>query len=127
MNGGHRTPALSVVVIGRNEGARLVRCLESVNAMRFSSENRVGQVANLSYQFSLLQDVAKDAANDASKDVGQTEVYPRSEMELIYVDSDSTDGSAETAAAIGAKVIVVKPKRPTAALGRNAGWRAATA
>jgi glycosyltransferase involved in cell wall biosynthesis len=28
-----QSPALSVVVIGRNEGARLVRCLESVSAM----------------------------------------------------------------------------------------------
>jgi glycosyltransferase involved in cell wall biosynthesis len=45
--------------------------------------------------------------------------------EIIYVDSDSTDGSQELAAGMGAHVIRVKPERPSAALGRNAGWRAA--
>ena len=45
--------------------------------------------------------------------------------EMIYVDSDSSDGSPELAAALGARVIRVKPERPSAALGRNAGWRAA--
>lgn len=45
--------------------------------------------------------------------------------EIIYVDSASTDGSPEVAAALGARVIRVKPERPSAALGRNAGWRAA--
>jgi len=42
--------------------------------------------------------------------------------EVIYVDSASTDGSPELAAHHGATVLVVHPKRPTAALGRNAGW-----
>lgn len=46
-------------------------------------------------------------------------------LELIYVDSDSSDGSAERAQACGASVLRVKPTRPSAALGRNAGWRAA--
>ncbi|MDP3518331.1 MAG: glycosyltransferase family A protein [Pseudohongiella sp.] len=46
-------------------------------------------------------------------------------LELIYVDSDSSDGSAERAQACGARVLRVKPIRPSAALGRNAGWRAA--
>ena len=78
-------PALSVVVIGRNEGARLSRCLESI---------RRGTV-----------------------DAGATEV--------IYVDSDSTDDSRERAAAAGAIVLRVCPARPCAAIGRNAGWRAA--
>ncbi|MDG4554679.1 MAG: glycosyltransferase [Candidatus Competibacter sp.] len=80
-------PALSVVVIGRNEGERLTRCLESVRAM----------------------------------------ADPGGPVELIYVDSASTDGSPERAAALGAAVIVVHPERPSAALGRNAGWRAARA
>lgn len=80
------TPALSVVIIGRNEGARLIRCIESVKAMRFDGE-----------------------------------------VEVIYVDSDSTDCSAEKASAMGAKVIRVKPERPSAALGRNAGWKVAAA
>jgi len=77
--------ALSVVVIGRNEGQRLARCLESIRAIRGFDE-----------------------------------------IQLIYADSDSTDGSPELAAECGAEVIVVHPERPTAAIGRNAGWRRAT-
>ena len=76
---------LSVVVIGRNEGARLRRCLESVHAMRRDWN-----------------------------------------MELIYVDSGSSDGSVALAERLGTKTIVLTPLRPSAALGRNAGWRAAT-
>ncbi|MDX2034417.1 MAG: glycosyltransferase [Blastocatellia bacterium] len=87
MNEASENPALSVVIIGRNEGARLVRCIESVRAMR----------------------------------------APAGGIEIIYVDSDSTDGSPERARELGARVIVVHPERPSAALGRNAGWRAANA
>lgn len=72
---------VSVVVIGRNEGERLVRCLASVMPLG---------------------------------------------AEVIYVDSASTDGSPERAAALGARVLRVQPARPCAAAGRNAGWRAAT-
>jgi cellulose synthase/poly-beta-1,6-N-acetylglucosamine synthase-like glycosyltransferase len=49
------------------------------------------------------------------------------QVEIIYVDSDSTDGSAARAAALGAKVLIVHPERPAAAIGRNAGWQVATA
>lgn len=80
-------PAISVVVIGRNEGARLARCLSSVNSARHSGYK----------------------------------------LELIYVDSASTDDSVALAKAHGAEVISVTPQRPSAALGRNAGWRAASA
>ena len=80
-------PALSVVVIGRNEGERLTRCIESVKAMR-----------------------PVDGP-----------------VELIYVDSASTDDSVARAEALGARVITVRPERPCAAVGRNAGWRAAAA
>ena len=45
--------------------------------------------------------------------------------EVIYVDSASTDGSTALAREMGARVIVVQPARPCAAVGRNAGWRAA--
>ncbi len=48
------------------------------------------------------------------------------DLELIYVDSDSKDGSPELAEGLGAKVLRVKPQRPSAAIGRNAGWRAST-
>jgi cellulose synthase/poly-beta-1,6-N-acetylglucosamine synthase-like glycosyltransferase len=76
---------LSVVVIGRNEGERLRRCLESVGAMRRGAWD----------------------------------------VELIYVDSGSSDGSVALAQQMGARTIALTPVRPTAALGRNAGWRAA--
>lgn len=79
------SPAISVVVIGRNEGERLRACLESISAMH----------------------------------------TPKGGMEVIYVDSDSTDGSPDLARDMGASVICVKPGRPSAALGRNAGWQAA--
>ena len=77
---------VSVVVIGRNEGERLVRCLASIAAM--------------------------DSAGIS--------------IETIYVDSASTDNSPQRATALGARVIQVNPARPSAALGRNAGWRAAS-
>ena len=76
---------LSVVVIGRNEGERLGRCLASITAMR-------------------RQDF---------------------DVEVIYVDSGSTDGSVARARAAGVQTISLMPERPSAALGRNAGWRSA--
>lgn len=79
------TPLISVVVIGRNEGERLSRCLQSVLAM----------------------------------------TDPGGPVEILYVDSDSKDDSISRAESLGAKVIGVKPERPSAALGRNAGWREA--
>ena len=78
------TPTLSIVVIGRNEGARLAKCLDSI-----------AQVRSVAVK------------------------------EIIYVDSASTDGSPELASYYGAVVIVVRPERPTAAIGRNAGWQRA--
>lgn len=86
MSGEAGAPALSVVVIGRNEGSRLTRCLESVRAMQ-----------------------------------------PVGGVELIYVDSNSSDDSIARARRLDADVIEVRPERPTAAIGRNAGWRAARA
>jgi cellulose synthase/poly-beta-1,6-N-acetylglucosamine synthase-like glycosyltransferase len=76
---------VSVVVIGRNEGERLSRCLRSVFAID----------------------------------------HPGFALEVIYVDSGSTDDSIARAVAEGAQTIALKPERPSAALGRNAGWRAA--
>jgi glycosyltransferase involved in cell wall biosynthesis len=76
---------VSVVVIGRNEGERLLHCLRSVFAM----------------------------------------TRPNFALEVIYVDSGSTDGSIALAKAEGAQTIALTPERPSAALGRNAGWQAA--
>jgi GT2 family glycosyltransferase len=69
---------LGVVIIGRNEGERLRRCLTSV--------------------------------------VGRG-------LTVVYVDSNSTDGSVELARAMGADVVELDMSRPfTMARGRNAGW-----
>jgi cellulose synthase/poly-beta-1,6-N-acetylglucosamine synthase-like glycosyltransferase len=81
-----KLPSVSIVVIGRNEGERLRRCLESVFAM----------------------------------------THPNFDTEVIYVDSGSVDDSVALADRMGAKVIALQPERPSAALGRNAGWRAAS-
>jgi hypothetical protein len=86
-NAAAETPRVSVVVIGRNEGERLTRCLESVARMR----------------------------------------PPGGPVETIYVDSASSDDSVRRAAELGARVIAVHPAHPSAALGRNAGWRSARA
>ncbi len=76
---------VSIVVIGRNEGARLERCLRAVQAME----------------------------------------HEGFATELLYVDSGSSDGSVAVAQRLGAHTITLSSARPTAALGRNAGWRAA--
>jgi cellulose synthase/poly-beta-1,6-N-acetylglucosamine synthase-like glycosyltransferase len=81
------SPALSVVVIGRNEGQRLARCLDSIHSIRGIA----------------------------------------GEIEVIYADSGSTDGSPQLASATGARVVEPRSDRPTAALGRNAGWAIAKA
>ncbi len=78
-------PLVSVVVIGRNEGERLMRCLDAIERCDRS----------------------------------------RCRLEVIYVDSNSSDGSPQRAAARGVQVLQVQPLRPSAALGRNAGWQAA--
>jgi glycosyltransferase involved in cell wall biosynthesis len=80
-------PALSVVVIGRNEGQRLIACLESIPA-------------------------AKQIPTP---------------VEVIYIDSNSTDGTPAKAAELGARVIVLDHGRMAAARARNTGWRAASA
>lgn len=88
MNGSFPVPEISdisVVVIGRNEGDRLARCLASVAAADWQ-----GRV-----------------------------------HEVLYVDSNSTDGSPARAAAAGARVLGIGAARPCAAVGRNLGWRAA--
>lgn len=76
---------LSVVIIGRNEGDRLARCIASAKAMRSDGFD----------------------------------------LEMFYVDSGSTDESVATARQMGAKVISLRSDHPTAAMGRNAGCRAA--
>jgi glycosyltransferase involved in cell wall biosynthesis len=75
---------LSVVIIGRNEGVRLERCIDSVMAMNAALP-----------------------------------------VELIYVDSHSTDDSVELAQHMGATAIELGPGKTTAARARNAGWQLA--
>jgi glycosyltransferase involved in cell wall biosynthesis len=72
-----KRPRLGSVVIGRNEGERLIRCLKSLS----------------------------------------------SSGPLVYVDSHSSDGSAEAAAYLGAHVVPLDTQLPfTAARARNAGF-----
>lgn len=72
--------SFDAVVIGRNEGARLLRALAAAQAVA---------------------------------------------RQVVYVDSGSTDGSADAARALGVRVIELDPARPfTAARGRNAGLAA---
>ena len=74
------TAVVGVVAIGRNEGPRMVRCIESA-----------------------LRQTADPAA-------------------VVYVDSGSTDGSAEAARALGATVVDLDTSAGfTAARARNAG------
>lgn len=71
---------VGVVVIGRNEGQRLVECLTSVKVVT---------------------------------------------LNVVYVDSGSTDDSVAAAKAIGASVVILDLARPfTAARARNAGFSA---
>jgi len=52
--------------------------------------------------------------------------YPSERMEIIYVDSGSTDGSLKIARAFDCvRVIELDDDNPNAAKGRNAGWRVA--
>ena len=76
---------VSVVVIGKNEGMRLERCLKSVRRMSCKGFR----------------------------------------TEVIYVDSGSIDNSIELANRLGATTIALNSLHPTAALGRNVGWRLA--
>jgi glycosyltransferase involved in cell wall biosynthesis len=80
------TPTLSVVIIGRNEGARLTRCLQSIGELEGAAQ-----------------------------------------IEVIYVDSASTDASPENARTYNAHVVVLNGGGQTAARARNAGWRCARA
>lgn len=47
--------------------------------------------------------------------------YPRELLDVVYVDSSSTDGSAALAQSLGVRAIVLSGPT-TAARGRNAGW-----
>jgi glycosyltransferase involved in cell wall biosynthesis len=75
-------PGLSIVIIGRNEGERLVGCLNSVRRIRGVEGS----------------------------------------IDVIYVDSASTDSSPQIARSFGAQVIILQDGKRTAARGRNAGW-----
>lgn len=52
--------------------------------------------------------------------------YPQDRLEVLYVDTASTDGSADRAAPLVDRVIRIDPQRPCAAVARNAGWSAAS-
>jgi cellulose synthase/poly-beta-1,6-N-acetylglucosamine synthase-like glycosyltransferase len=74
---------VAVVVIGRNEGDGLLRCLQSVAEV----------------------------------------VHGPSALDIVYVDSDSSDDSVDLVRRIGIRAIALPPGPTTAARGRNAGWK----
>jgi len=78
-------PAVSVIVIGRNEAQNLPVTIQSIRLMN----------------------------------------YPQDRLEVIYVDTDSTDGSAGVARSLGLKVYEEHSDFPSAAKARNRGWREA--
>jgi len=82
---GSPSPDLSVVIIGRNEGERLERCIRTAQDIR--------------------------------------DWEP---IEILYVDSGSTDGSPDLAKRLGATVLSLPPGAFTAARARNFGWRRAS-
>jgi glycosyltransferase involved in cell wall biosynthesis len=51
--------------------------------------------------------------------------FPSEQIEVIYVDSQSSDDSVARARALGAQAVPLPPGPPTAARGRNAGYRLA--
>ncbi len=53
--------------------------------------------------------------------------YPQSQVEIVYVDSDSHDSSREIATLMGARVVHLAGEPMSAARGRNAGWTASKA
>jgi len=73
--------SLSVVIIGRNEGAKLHACVESVRAAKYDGT-----------------------------------------LEIVYVDSRSTDGSVAWAVSQGLRVIELAEGELSAARARNSGW-----
>lgn len=79
--------SVSVVVIGRNEGNRLTKCIQSV----------------------------------------QTADWAGHSYELIYVDSDSKDGSLQNAEKLGAFATKLDDPSPSAGKARNIGWKIAKA
>lgn len=52
--------------------------------------------------------------------------YPRNRLELIYVDSGSTDESVNLARRFADRVIAARIDRPRPGLARNLGWKHAT-
>ena len=68
----------------------------------------------------------RDSPSPLSR-VGACHARHRRPDQIIYADSASSDGSPDPAAALAARVVTVDAAgRPTAALGRNAGWRVAS-
>lgn len=86
--------------------------------------NRPGQTAGLS--IIVIGRNEGERLRSCLKSIRSAGNMPGS-LELIYVDSNSTDNSPQLAAAFGANVIVLDSGKPSAARARNAGWRAATA
>lgn len=93
-----RIPAIGFVVIGRNEGERLRRCISSI----------------LEQSIALRRTAGSDTPPTQNNEVA---VNP-----IVYVDSGSTDGSVEFVRSVGCEVVVLNDAIAfTAARARNTG------
>ncbi len=101
---------IGVVVIGRNEGQRLRRCLLS---LLFPAETQPSAPAEAARRVTEEPTPEKRGSRPAGQPI------------VVYVDSGSTDGSVELAEELGAVVLHLDTSRKfTAARARNAGlWR----
>ncbi|WGL15256.1 glycosyltransferase family A protein [Microbulbifer bruguierae] len=95
-------PEIGFVVIGRNEGERLHRCLNSILEQCVALQRSRGIVEH--------QEIKR-----------KTKSLP---MPIIYVDSGSTDGSVEYALTLGCETVQLDSTVPfTAARARNTGFK----
>lgn len=93
-------PRLGFVVIGRNEGERLHRCLNAILEQSFALVRKSGH----------MLDVPKGHNSD------------KSPLPIVYVDSGSSDGSTTYARSVGCDAIELDSSSPfTAARARNTG------
>ena len=100
-NSVRKMPAIGFVVIGRNEGERLHRCLNAILEQCFALARKIG-----------------DMHGDLP-----TQENEKTPLPVVYVDSGSTDGSSQYARSVGCDVIELDPDSPfTAARARNTGF-----
>lgn len=118
-------PSLAAVLIGRNEGARLVLCLNSIRAASTGSAVDTETAVTETILTGTPVTGTPVAGTAATGTVGMAPPLTPTITRIVYVDSGSTDGSVAAATAAGAEVVVLDKTLPfTAARARNAGLAA---